>query len=37
MTPEVIELSALPNALPIHTTRPDAEKFRNPNGVALKL
>lgn len=34
---QVIELSRLLNSLPIHTTRPDAEKFRNPNGVALKL
>jgi 5-methylcytosine-specific restriction protein A len=33
----VIELSELLNALPIHTARPDAERFRNPNGVALKL
>jgi 5-methylcytosine-specific restriction enzyme A len=35
--PEVIELSRVLNTLPIHTVRPDAEKFRNPNGVALKL
>lgn len=35
--PEVVELSAVLNALPIHTNRPDAEKFRNPNGVAMKL
>lgn len=34
---EVIELSELLNKLPIHTIRPDAQKFRNPNGVALKL
>jgi len=33
----VIELSELLNSLPIHTTRPDVERFRNPNGVALKL
>jgi 5-methylcytosine-specific restriction enzyme A len=35
--PEVIELSAFLNRLPIHTVRPDLERFRNPNGVALKL
>ena len=35
--PSVIELSAVLNALPIHTDRPDREKFRNPNGVAMKL
>jgi 5-methylcytosine-specific restriction enzyme A len=35
--PDVIELSTVLNALPIHTDRPDAEKFRNPNGVAMKL
>ena len=35
--PKVIALSDVLNALPIHTTRPDIEKFRNPNGVALKL
>jgi 5-methylcytosine-specific restriction protein A len=34
---EVIELSSVLNALPIHTVRPDVERFRNPNGVALKL
>ncbi|CAN5881987.1 hypothetical protein BH24ACT15_BH24ACT15_05390 [soil metagenome] len=34
---DVIELSGVLNALPIHTVRPDQEKFRNPNGVALKL
>ena len=34
---EVVELSELLNKLPIHTIRPDAQKFRNPNGVALKL
>src|ERR1039458_2470519 len=33
----IIELSELLNSLPIHTTRPDVERFRNPNGVALKL
>jgi 5-methylcytosine-specific restriction protein A len=34
---EVVELSEVLNALPIHAVRPDAEKFRNPNGVAMKL
>ena len=34
---EVVELSELLNKLPIHTIRPDAQRFRNPNGVALKL
>jgi 5-methylcytosine-specific restriction enzyme A len=33
----VIELSEVLNALPIHTVRPDEERFRNPNGVAMKL
>ena len=35
--PDVIALSQLLNKLPIHTNRPDVNKFRNPNGVALKL
>lgn len=35
--PQVIEVSELLNRLPLHTDRPDAERFRNPNGVALKL
>src|SRR4051812_49377953 len=35
--PDVVELSRILNALPIHTTPPDAEKFRNPSGVAMKL
>jgi 5-methylcytosine-specific restriction protein A len=30
----VIELSRTLNALQIHGSRPDAERFRNPNGVA---
>ena len=34
---EVVELSATLNALDIHPERPDAERWRNPNGVALKL
>lgn len=35
--PRVIELSAKLNSLPIFPQRPDEEKFRNPNGVAIKL
>jgi 5-methylcytosine-specific restriction protein A len=35
--PEVIELSGILNRLPIHSVRPQADKFRNPNGVNLKL
>lgn len=35
--PEVIKLSELLNKLPIHRYRPDKEKFRNPNGISLKL
>lgn len=34
---EVRTLSRLLNALPIHSDRPDVARFRNPNGVALKL
>jgi 5-methylcytosine-specific restriction enzyme A len=34
---EVVALSKVPNALPIHADRPDAAKFRNPNGVYMKL
>jgi 5-methylcytosine-specific restriction protein A len=34
---EVIALSQLLNSLPIHADRSDEERFRNPNGVALKL
>ena len=33
----VTELSRDLNALKLHPERPDAERFRNPNGVALKL
>jgi 5-methylcytosine-specific restriction protein A len=33
----VVELSEALNKLPIHSDRPDAARFRNPNGVALKL
>jgi 5-methylcytosine-specific restriction protein A len=35
--PEVVELSAVLNRLPIHTDRPDQHTFRNPNGVHMKL
>ncbi len=35
--PELVELSRVLNALPIHPDRPDAGRFRNANGVALKL
>jgi 5-methylcytosine-specific restriction enzyme A len=34
---KIIELSDLLNQLPLFPNRPDAEKFRNPNGVSLKL
>jgi len=34
--PQIIELSALLNLLPIHAQRAN-KKFRNPNGVAMKL
>ncbi len=34
---KVIELSEILNKLPIHKDRIDNQKFRNPNGVALKL
>jgi 5-methylcytosine-specific restriction protein A len=35
--PEVVKLSELLNALPIHAMKPDAQRFRNPNGVYMKL
>jgi 5-methylcytosine-specific restriction enzyme A len=35
--PKVIEISNIINKLPLFTVRPDAERFRNPNGVSLKL
>ncbi|AHF14931.1 type III PLP-dependent enzyme domain-containing protein [Niabella soli] len=35
--PKIIELSEVLNALPLFMDRPDTEKFRNPNGVSLKL
>jgi predicted RNA-binding protein with PUA-like domain len=34
---QILELSDLLNRLPIHTIRPDLEKFRNLNGVVLKI
>lgn len=34
---EVIKLSEILNMLPIHTERPDLKRFRNPNGVYMKL
>lgn len=34
---QILDLSDLLNRLPIHTVRPDLEKFRNPNGVVLKI
>src|SRR5438552_1563373 len=33
----VVALSKLLNALPIHANRPDAARFRNANGVYMKL
>jgi 5-methylcytosine-specific restriction enzyme A len=35
--PKVIELSKVLNRLPIHRERMENQKFRNPNGVGLKL
>ncbi|HBO46122.1 MAG TPA: HNH endonuclease [Planctomycetaceae bacterium] len=35
--PEVVKLSEVLNGLPIHIERPDQEKFRNANGVYMKL
>lgn len=35
--PAVVELSHALNSLEIQAERPDADRFRNPNGVALKL
>jgi 5-methylcytosine-specific restriction enzyme A len=34
---QIIQLSETLNDLPLFPERPDAEKFRNPNGVSLKL
>lgn len=36
-SPKVIELSEILNKLPIHKEREENLKFRNPNGVGLKL
>ncbi|CAM1365849.1 conserved hypothetical protein [Tenacibaculum litopenaei] len=36
-SPKVIELSEILNKLPIHKERKEDIKFRNPNGVGLKL
>ena len=33
----VVDLSLVLNALTIHAARPDQARFRNPNGVAMKL
>jgi 5-methylcytosine-specific restriction protein A len=35
--PKIIELSDLLNALPIHSKQRKDQKFRNPNGVAMKM
>lgn len=35
--PAIVELSQILNKLPIFEERPDSVKFRNPNGVGLKL
>lgn len=35
--PAIRELSRFLNQLPIYTTRPDSGRFRNPNGVYMKL
>jgi 5-methylcytosine-specific restriction protein A len=35
--PRIIKLSADLNRLPLFADRPDSERFRNPNGVGLKL
>ncbi|MEH7504057.1 hypothetical protein V7152_18915 [Neobacillus drentensis] len=34
---DVIKLSEILNSLPIHNDRPDKERFRNPNGVSMKI
>lgn len=34
---DVIELSEVLNRLPVHSVRPQTNRFRNPNGVNLKL
>ena len=35
--PEVTQLSEVLKQLPVHVDRPDPERFRNPNGVYMKL
>ena len=35
--PAVVNLSRVLNALAVHSVRPDPVRFRNPNGVAMKL
>lgn len=35
--PDIRALSKLLNGLPIHADRPDVARFRNPNGVYMKL
>lgn len=35
--PEVVSLSKLLNQLAIHIDRPDPDRFRNPNGVYMKM
>lgn len=35
--PKIIELSENLNKLKIHSDRPDVIRFRNPNGVSMKL
>lgn len=35
--PEIIRLSEILRGLAIHTQPPDARRFRNPNGVSMKL
>ena len=35
--PEITDLSEILNALTIHAERPDAARFRNPNGIYMKM
>ena len=35
--PDIIMLSEVLNKLPLHSDRPDRARFRNPNGVSMKL
>ena len=37
VSPDVLALSKTLNELPLETERPDAPRFRNPNGVYMKL